>query len=137
MASTSLSHSDITSKFDPFDPADSEEEGIEIETEEGDASDEEEEFEIVEKTVPDLDEPVPAAETPDVVVRREQRHGMPCRREDAPPPVPDQEDSMPADEVVSPDAAPVVQPAKADQRCIEQKQHVPNCECTGSARSPF
>lgn len=111
MANTALSHSDITSKFDSADL----EEDIEIETEEGDAIDDEEEdgFEIVEKTIPNLDEPVPAAD------------------------LPDQEESTPADEAVSPDAAPVEQPAKADQRCIEQKQHVPNCECTGSARSPF
>lgn len=105
MASTSLSHSDITSKFDSADL----EEDIEIETEEDDAIDEEDGFEIVEKTVPDLDEPVPAAAPSD----------------------------EPTDEAISPDPVdPVVAPV-ADQRCIEQKQHVPNCECTGSARSPF
>lgn len=112
MANTGLSHSDITAKFDPADL----ESDVDIEITEGPDGDGlaiVDEHPASEETSPDYFD-TPAFDTP-------------------------------ANEAVSPDrdfVAPVDEeivepPPHADARCVEAKQHVTNCSCTGSCRGPF
>lgn len=109
MANTGLSHTDITNKFDA---ADLDEVDIEI------------------------DEPASEETSPDYFDTPADETISPDRDFEAP--VDEVVFVGPCEEASAPVDEEIVEPVDhADARCIEAKQHVTNCGCTGSCRGPF